>query len=338
MKILVTGAVGFIGFHTVKELLKEGHEVTGLDNINDYYDLELKKARKTQIDKFLSSNQNKGQFSFYKSDLCDLKSLKKIFSKNKFEQIIHLAAQAGVRYSFEKPSSYIDSNIKGFFNLLEIAKDKKIKHFIFASSSSVYGMSEKISFSEDQTTDQQVSLYAATKKIDEILAQTYSHLYEMPITALRFFTVYGPWGRPDMAYFKFTKAIYEKKIIEVYNSGKMSRDYTYIDDITDGIMKSLKKIPKKAVKKGYSSDSMFNIYNLGNDKPIELLNFISILEKTCNRKAKKIFSPLQKGDVISTRANINKSMKDLNYSPSTSLEEGLKKFNDWFVEFYKKDI
>lgn len=314
--IIVTGAAGFIGFHTALALLKGGSSVVGLDNFNDYYDPCLKEARTTILDQF-------PQYKLYRGDLTDLVLLEQIFSENKIDKVCHLGAQAGVRYSLTNPHAYIQSNIVGFTNIIETAKNTGVKDFIYASSSSVYGDNEKTPFSITDSVDHPVSLYAATKKSNELIAYTYHHLYNMNCTGLRFFTVYGPYGRPDMAYFGFTKDTLENKTIRVYNHGKMQRDFTYIDDIVDGII--------KALDKSYP----YEIFNLGNNKPVELGYFIEVIEKSLGKIAKKEYLPMQPGDVLTTFADIDHSRKMLGYEPKTSIEEGIAKFTNWYKEYYK---
>jgi UDP-glucuronate 4-epimerase len=316
MKILVTGSAGFIGFHIAKNLLEQKNEIIGLDNFNPYYDVSLKEDRNKILEKY-------DNFKLYRGDLNDLNFIKKIFQENKIDKVCHLAAQAGVRYSLTHPHNYIQSNLVGFTNLIEETKNAGVKNFIYASSSSVYGGNKKIPFSAKDNVDHPVSLYAATKKANELIAYTYHHLYNLNCTGLRFFTVYGPWGRPDMAMFKFTKAILENKPIDVYNFGKMKRDFTYIDDIVEGII--------NALEKSYP----YEIFNLGNNQPVELEYFIECIEKELEKKAKKNYLPLQPGDVPETYADINHSIKMLNFHPKTKIENGIKKFVEWYKEYYK---
>ena len=333
-KIYITGASGFIGFHTSKKLLDKGIKVHGFDSMNNYYDIGLKKARLNILKKYKN-------FSFTKGLLESQKLLNKSVIKFKPEIIIHLAAQAGVRYSIDNPDIYLNSNIIGTFNIIKIAKKVKVKHLIIGSSSSVYGANKKIPFREIDKTDHQVSFYAATKKSTESLAHSYSSLWKLPITMLRFFTVYGPLGRPDMAYFKFTKKILEGKKIDIYNKGKMYRDYTYIDDIIDGIYKLLNKIPSLNNKKKFKNDSLspvapFRILNIGNTQKIYLLDFINTLEKELNKKAIKNLMPMQKGDVQSTLSDTNLLKRITNYNPSTSYKLGVKRFIKWYKDYYKQ--
>lgn len=335
--VLVTGAAGFIGFHLSKRLLDDGHNVVGIDNINDYYDVNLKIARFDILKKY-------SNFKFYKIDIADLSAMEDIFTKQSkigFDVVINLAAQAGVRYSLKNPHSYINSNIVGFTNVLECCRHNKVKHLVFASSSSIYGMNDKIPFSVSDNVDHPVSLYAASKKANELMAHTYAHLYGLPCTGLRFFTVYGPWGRPDMAYFSFTKAIMEEKPIDVFNYGKMKRDFTYIDDIIEGIVRVMNKIPqpnpdwdRKNPDPGASYAS-YKLYNIGNNNPVDLMKFIEILEDNLGKKAQKNMLPMQQGDVPITYADIDDLMKDVGFKPSTPLDEGIKKFVEWYREYYK---
>ena len=316
MKILITGGAGFIGAHLAKKLIEQGHQITIIDNFNGYYDPKLKKDRV----KVLLSNK---KYQLYKTDICNYQKMKLIFKKHKPDIVCHLAAMAGVRYSMENPFKYEEANVKGTLTMLELAKEFKIKGFIFASSSSVYGDNSKIPFSEDDRTDHPISPYAATKKATEGLAYCYHHNYGLRCTGLRFFTVYGPWGRPDMATFKFTKNIFENQTIELYNRGNMMRDFTYIDDIVSGII--------KAIKKNHS----FEIINLGNNKPENLKYFIKVLEHEIGKKAKKKLLPMPKGEVLKTYASITKAKKLLGFKPKTLIEQGLKEFVKWYMEYYK---
>ncbi len=331
-KILVTGAAGFIGFHLIKRLLEKGDEVTGLDNINDYYDVDLKYARlqETGISKEAEAwykpvqSTKYPKYKFIRMSLEDKKQIDDLFVKENFDLVINLAAQAGVRYSIDNPDSYIQSNIVGFFNILEACRHNNVKRLIFASSSSVYGNNKKVPFSEDDNVDHPISLYAATKKSNELMAYTYSHLYDIQAIGLRFFTVYGPWGRPDMAYFKFTKAILEEKPIDVYNHGNLKRDFTYIDDIIDGIMKII--ITKKQQRN-------YELYNIGNSNTLSLMTFIETLEKLLNKKAKKNFVEMQAGDVKETFADISKISNQYEFTPVTEIWKGLEKFIDWYLNY-----
>jgi UDP-glucuronate 4-epimerase len=332
-KILVTGAAGFIGFYLAKRLIDSGYSVIGLDNINDYYSVDLKKDRLAQLEGF-------SNFSFIKMDLADRKAMEELFSSEQFDMVVHLAAQAGVRYSLENPNAYIDSNLVGFANILEGCRHNPVKHLVFASSSSVYGANKKMPFSVEDFVDNPVSLYAATKKSNELMAHAYSHLYKIPSTGLRFFTVYGPWGRPDMAYFKFTKAILAGEQIDVYNHGNMKRDFTYIDDIIEGVARVMDKSAKPKVKDKdatlelYKSSAPFAVYNIGNNKPVELGYFIQALEEAIGRKAKKNMLPMQPGDVPATYADIDSLTRDVGFKPDTPIEKGLQKFVDWYKEYY----
>ena len=319
MKILVTGVAGFIGFHLTKRLLLEGNWVHGVDNLNDYYDVRLKEARLEQLLPY-------PQFTFKFLDLSDRLLTADLFKAGNFDVIVHLAAQAGVRYSLENPHAYVDSNLVGFTNILEGCRQSQIEHLIFASSSSVYGKNTKVPFSCEDRVDTPVSLYAATKKANELMAHAYSHLYQIPTTGLRFFTVYGPWGRPDMAYHKFVKAIAEDRAIDVYNYGKMMRDFTYIDDVVEGIVKL---IPLRA-----KSRPPYKIYNLGNNNPVELKEFIAIIEKLMGKSAQKNFLPMQPGDVVATYADVNEFMNDVGFKPATPIEKGLANFITWYQSYY----
>ncbi len=328
MKILITGAAGFIGFHSCLKFLKQGHSIVGIDNLNNYYDVKLKKERIKNIeDKY----KNKRKFLFLKLDLCNYKKINKIFKKQKFDYVLHLAAQAGVRYSLTNPNAYIDSNILGFFNLIQLSKNYKIKHFTYASTSSVYGGNKKMPFSEEHNTDNPLQLYAATKKSNELIAHSYSYLFKLQTTGIRFFTVYGPWGRPDMALFKFVKNILEKRSIEIFNNGKHSRDFTYIDDIVNGIYK-ITINPKKIYKK---SKNLHQIFNIGRGNSEDLMDFINEIEKNLKIKSKKVFLPLQKGDVIKTYSNTSKLFKFFNYKPKVSIKVGIKNFISWYLDYYK---
>jgi UDP-glucuronate 4-epimerase len=331
-KILITGIAGFIGFHVTKWLLDSNFSVIGFDNMNNYYDITLKESRLGILKKIQ-------EFQFIRNDLCNNKILEQLFCENKFETVIHLAAQAGVRYSLENPRAYIDSNIVGFLNILECCRKYHVKHLIYASSSSVYGLNTKQPFSENDAVDHPASLYAATKKSNELMAHTYSHLFGLPTTGLRFFTVYGPWGRPDMAIFKFTKSILEGKPIDVYNNGKMKRDFTYIDDIVNGIIKIIDHRPTINSTDNFSnpatSQAPFRIYNIGNNKPIELLELISILESVIGRKAELNMSPMQAGDVTETYADISRLNNEIGFTPITNIETGIRKFVEWYKTYYK---
>ena len=338
MIILVTGAAGFIGFHLTKKLLESGHTVIGLDNLNNYYDTNLKDARLKILNKIhLNSPQ---YFKFIKADLLERDVIKKIFNNHKLSHVVHLAAQAGVRYSISNPDSYIQSNIVGFFNIIENCKNKKIKHFIYASSSSVYGGNTKIPFTENDPVDHPVSLYGATKKSNELIAHTYSHIYNLPTTGLRFFTVYGPWGRPDMALFLFTKAIIEGQTIKVFNNGEMIRDFTYIDDIIEGL---IHLIDKPATSKldfnaltpeSSSSWCPYRILNIGNSNPVPLMEFIKAIEESLGKTANKEYLPLQEGDVPRTFSDSNILNEWIKFRPSTPVKKGINEFIKWYKSFY----
>jgi UDP-glucuronate 4-epimerase len=332
-KILITGAAGFIGYHLVQAIADRGDTITGIDNLNDYYDVNLKKARLSQL-------EHCKNFTFRKIDMADREAMAELFGKGKFDVVVNLAAQAGVRYSLKNPYSYIDSNIVGFTNILEGCRHNQVGHLVFASSSSIYGMNKKIPFSVNHNVDHPVSLYAASKKANELMAHAYSHLYNLPCTGLRFFTVYGPWGRPDMAYFSFTKAILEGIPIDVYNCGNMKRDFTYIDDIIAGVIRVMEKIPQpnpdwdRANPDPGSSYAPYKLYNIGNNKPVELTKFIEILESNLGRKAVKNMLPMQAGDVPITYADIDDFVRDIGFQPVTTIEEGIKKFVAWYRSYY----
>ena len=333
MKYLVTGAAGFIGFHVSQRLLAAGHQVVGIDNLNDYYDISLKQAR---LDQLSSVN-----FQFVKMDLADTLAMAALFAEQKFDRVIHLAAQAGVRYSLENPHAYAQANLVGHLNVLEGCRHNKVQHLLYASSSSVYGLNRKMPFSTDDSVDHPVSLYAATKKANELMSHTYSHLYGLPTTGLRFFTVYGPWGRPDMALFKFTKAMLEGKSIDVYNFGKMKRDFTYIDDIVEAIIRLQDVIPEPnsewMVETGSpaTSSAPYRVYNIGNSSPVELMDYITALEEAIGVKAEKNMMPMQPGDVLETSAETQPLYDLVGFRPQTSVKDGVKNFVDWYRAFYK---
>ncbi|MEB7768271.1 NAD-dependent epimerase [Mammaliicoccus sciuri] len=335
MKILVTGSAGFIGSHLSKKLIKQGHEVIGLDNINDYYDVIIKKDRLKSI-----GTKN---FIFYKINLEDELEMDKIFENEKPQVVINLAAQAGVRYSLENPRAYIDSNIVGFTNILECSRHHKVEHLIYASSSSVYGANTAKPFSTSDNIDHPLSLYAATKKSNELMAHTYSHLYNLPTTGLRFFTVYGPWGRPDMALFKFTKAIVNDEVIDVYNHGNMMRDFTYVDDIVEAISRLVKNPAQPnpewsgANPDPSSSYAPYKIYNIGNNSPVRLMEFVEAIENKLGKEAKKNYMDLQPGDVPETYANVDDLFRNIDFKPETTIQEGVNKFVDWYLEYYSID-
>jgi len=362
MKILVTGTAGFIGFHVAKHLLARGDEVIGLDSVNDYYDVTLKEARLAELEKFSSGEAGAGRqaggacesaspatnnespitnnYRFHRLDLADREAIAQLFAEEKPDRVIHLAAQAGVRYSLTHPHSYIESNLVGFMNILEGCRHNEVAHLTYASSSSVYGANTKMPFSIHQNVDHPVSLYAASKKANELMAHTYSHLYRLPTTGLRFFTVYGPWGRPDMALFLFTKAILEGRPIDVFNNGKMRRDFTYIDDIVQGIVRTGDHIATP--NSGWNSDdpdpgtssAPYRLYNIGNNQPVELMRLIEVLEDCLGRKAEKNFLPMQPGDVPATYADVDDLMNDVGFKPATPIEEGVRRFVEWYREFY----
>ena len=321
-KILVTGAAGFIGFHLSKRILEEGGEVIGFDNLNDYYEVSLKESRLEILNKY-------EKFTFIKGNLADKEAIENLFVTYKPQIIVNLAAQAGVRYSIDNPDAYIESNIIGFYNILEACRHHKVEHLIYASSSSVYGNQKKTPFSTDDNVDHPISLYAATKKSNELMAFTYSHLYKFPSTGLRFFTVYGPYGRPDMAYFSFTKKIMRGETIKIFNNGDMYRDFTYVDDIVQGIMNMLLNPPTPD-----ENGDCAKVYNIGNNNPEKLMYFIETLEKAIGKKAEKEFLPMQPGDVYQTYADVSELQKDFDFKPSTSIEPGLNKFAKWYFEYY----
>lgn len=326
--ILVTGVAGFIGFHLCQRLLAQGETVIGIDNLNDYYDVNLKLARLAQL-------KENSQFQFCKVDLSDRPGIAELFDQFKPDRVVNLAAQAGVRYSLTNPHAYVDSNLVGFTNILEGCRHHNVKHLVFASSSSVYGKNHKMPFSVQDNVDSPISLYAATKKANELMAHTYSYLYGLPTTGLRFFTVYGPWGRPDMALFIFTKAILEGKPIPVFNYGKMKRDFTYIDDIITGVVRTLDRPPATCTEQ---SPIPYKIYNIGNNQPVELLRFIEILEDCLGKKAQKELLPMQPGDVAATYADIEELEADVGFRPSTPLEVGIPKFISWYRNYYQCEL
>jgi len=322
-KVILTGAAGFIGSHLAKRLLETGAEVVGLDNINDYYDVNLKYHRLSELEKYEG-------FTFIRCDISNKDEVNRIFEEHKADVVINLAAQAGVRYSIENPQVYIDSNVIGFFNILEACRNYPVKHLVYASSSSVYGNSDKIPFSVDDRVDNPISLYAATKKSNELMAYTYSHLFGIPATGLRFFTVYGPAGRPDMAYFGFTKKILAGEPIKLFNYGELERDFTYIDDIVEGIMNIIPTVPEER------NGARAKVYNIGNNKPVALKEFVAALEDAIGVKAKIEYLPMQPGDVYRTYADISELEKDFGFRPQTDIRTGLKKFAEWYKEYYKE--
>ena len=339
MYTLITGSAGFIGFHLSKRLLESGYGVIGLDNMNDYYDINLKVARNEQLKNL--AKKNEFNFNFFKVDIENKQLIENIFQKFKIDTVVNLAAQAGVRYSIKNPNAYIKSNLSGFGNILEMCRNYEVRHLIYASSSSVYGGNKKFPFSEDDSVDHPISLYAATKKANELMAHSYSHLYNLPTTGLRFFTVYGPWGRPDMALFLFTKSIIENKPIKIFNHGNMIRDFTYIDDIIESIFRVIKKIPRpnfSSKNENLSSSSSwapYKVFNIGNSKPIPLMDFINEIEKSLGIQAKKEYLDMQPGDVSSTSADTSKLEKWVNYKPNTSINKGISEFINWYRKFYK---
>ncbi|PAW36386.1 protein CapI [Pantoea vagans] len=334
MNFLVTGAAGFIGFHVSQRLLAAGHQVVGIDNLNDYYDVNLKHARLDLI-------KADSGFTFIEMDLADRDAIASLFDQNTFQRVIHLGAQAGVRYSIENPHAYADSNLIGHLNILEGCRHHKIEHLLYASSSSVYGLNRKMPFSTEDSVDHPVSLYAATKKANELMSHTYSHLYQLPTTGLRFFTVYGPWGRPDMALFKFTRAMIAGEAIDVYNQGQMKRDFTYIDDIAEAIVRLQDVIPQQddnwTVETGSpaTSSAPYRVYNIGNSQPVTLMNYIEAIEKALGVTAKKNLMPMQPGDVLETSADTEALYKAIGFKPQTGVEEGVKNFVDWYRDFYR---
>ncbi|WP_299113634.1 NAD-dependent epimerase [uncultured Winogradskyella sp.] len=339
MKVLITGAAGFIGFFTAKVLLEKGHNVVGLDNINDYYDVNLKFSRLKELgidrndaevfNKICKSENN--NFTFVRMNLEDRNALPELFKNEDFDCVCNLAAQAGVRYSLENPETYIDSNLVGFLNILECCRHNNIKHLVYASSSSVYGLNEKIPFSTNDNVDHPISLYAATKKSNELMAHTYSHLFNIPTTGLRFFTVYGPWGRPDMAMFLFTDAIVNDRPIKVFNHGKMERDFTYVDDIVEGVVRIIEKPTTIRVE----NKELYKVYNIGNNNSVKLLDFIKEIEFNLDKTAEKNMLPIQPGDVERTWADVDQLIKDFDYRPNTSIKKGVKSFVDWYKDYYK---
>ncbi|MDQ7099841.1 MULTISPECIES: NAD-dependent epimerase [unclassified Serratia (in: enterobacteria)] len=334
MKFLVTGTAGFIGYHVAERLLTAGHQVVGIDNLNDYYDVGLKTARLDRL-------ADKPGFRFIKLDLADREGMAALFAEHQFQRVIHLGAQAGVRYSLVNPLAYADANLIGHLNVLEGCRHNKVEHLLYASSSSVYGLNRKLPFATEDSVDHPVSLYAATKKANELMSHSYSHLYGLPTTGLRFFTVYGPWGRPDMALFKFTKAILAGESIDVYNHGEMHRDFTYIDDITEAIVRLQAVIPQAdpswTVEQGSpaTSSAPYHVYNIGNNSPVKLMEYITALEQALGVTARKNMLPMQPGDVMDTSADTAELYRDIGFKPETSVEEGVKRFVDWYKAFYQ---
>jgi UDP-glucuronate 4-epimerase len=334
MRILVTGAAGFIGFHLAKRLLDRGDEVIGIDNLNDYYDVKLKLARLVQL-------EDRPGFRFIKLDLADRAAMPALFQEVRPQRVVNLAAQAGVRYSLQNPNAYADSNLVGFLNILEGCRHHGVEHLVYASSSSVYGANTRMPFSVHHNVDHPVSLYAATKKANELMAHTYSHLYGLPTTGLRFFTVYGPWGRPDMALFLFVQAILEGRPVAVFNQGRMQRDFTYIDDIIEGVVRVVDRVaaPNSAWTSAQpdpgTSQAPYKLYNIGNNHPVELLRFIEVIEQSLGKSAQKQFLPMQPGDVTATYADVDDLMRDVGFKPSTPIEEGVRRFVDWYRGYYR---
>lgn len=326
MEILVTGVAGFIGMHVAVRLLQAGHNVTGIDNLNPYYDVRLKEARLQQL-------QPHSNFHFSKMDLADREEVNALFASEKFERVIHLAAQAGVRYSLENPHAYVEANLVGFTNILEACRRCPVKHLVYASSSSVYGANTKLPFSVKDNVDHPISLYAASKKANELMAHAYSHLFQIPTTGLRFFTVYGPWGRPDMALFLFTKAILEGRPIDVFNHGQMRRDFTYIDDIVEGVLQVAERPPAPESSESPSA-APYRIYNIGNHSPVELMKVIELLEKCLGKTARKNMLPMQPGDVPATFADVDDLMRDTGFRPDTPIEVGVERFVRWYQSYY----
>ena len=346
-KVLITGVAGFIGFHLAKKLVAEGYDVVGIDNLNDYYDVNLKLARLKELNiDTLNIKDNepiKGEVTYIKLDLKDLSELKDLFNVNRFDFVVNLAAQAGVRYSLINPHSYVDNNITGFLNLLESCRAYPVEHLVFASSSSVYGLSEEIPFNEDNSADHPLAIYAASKKANEMMAHSYAHLFGIPSTGLRFFTVYGPWGRPDMALYIFTKAMLEGKPFEVFNNGEMSRDFTYVDDIVESVKRLIPLAPKRGnpkfdKKKPTPSKSVapYQLFNIGNNSPVALMDFVHAIEKELDIKGDIVFKPMQPGDVSSTYANVESLFNYIDFKPETKLEDGIKAFIDFYLEYHKK--
>ena len=345
MKILVTGAAGFIGFHCVGRLLADGHTVLGIDNLNAYYDVNLKRSRLQRL-------RARAGFEFRKLDVADRDGVRDLFTEWRPERVLHLAAQAGVRYSVENPHAYVDSNLTGFVNMLEGCRHNDVRHLVYASSSSVYGTNKKVPFAVGDAVDHPISLYAATKKANELMAHTYSHLFGLPTTGLRFFTVYGPWGRPDMALFKFTKAILEGRPIEVYNHGRMQRDFTYIDDVVDGVIRTMDHVPAGVVDSQTQPGNQqlqqleaegatlapYRLYNIGNHQPVDLMRFIAVLEDALGRKATKLLVPMQPGDVPSTIADVEALRRDIGFAPSTPVEIGILRFVDWYISYQAEPV
>lgn len=334
MKVLVTGAAGFIGYHLAEKLLARGDEVVGVDNVNDYYSVELKRSRLARLERH-------DGFRFFEIDLADREAMEDVFAAGAFDRVVNLAAQAGVRYSLTNPHAYVDSNLVGFMNVLEGCRHSGVKHLVYASSSSVYGANTTMPFSVHDNVDHPLSLYAATKKANELMAHTYSHLYGLPTTGLRFFTVYGPWGRPDMALFLFTKAILEGRPIDVFNHGRMRRDFTYIDDIVEGVVRVMDRVAEPnpawsgASPDPGTSSAPYRIYNIGNNQPVELMHLIEVLERCLGRRAEKNMLPMQPGDVPATYADVDDLVRDVGFKPATPIEEGVARFVEWYRSYYE---
>ncbi|MBT9313376.1 NAD-dependent epimerase [Leptothoe kymatousa] len=329
MNVLVTGVAGFIGFFVAQRLLADGDTVYGIDNLNDYYSVDLKKDRLAQLLPHPS-------FGFEPIDLADRGAMDGLFQNHRFDRVIHLAAQAGVRYSLKNPYAYADSNLTGFIHVLEGCRHHGVEHLVYASSSSVYGANRQVPFATTDNVDHPVSLYAATKKANELMAHSYSHLYDLPTTGLRFFTVYGPWGRPDMAYFKFVDAIANDRPIQVYNHGKMQRDFTYIDDVVEGVVRAMRHLPKPLAEDAFNTAAPYKLYNIGNHSPVELMRFIEIIEQALGKTAAKEMMPMQPGDVKATYADVADLSADVGFAPSTALEVGMDKFVAWYQDYYAR--
>ena len=333
MKVLITGSAGFIGFFLAKALLARGDSVVGIDNLNDYYDPALKRARLQDLEQFAQAQQASQRYAFIPLDMADRVGMAQLFERHAFDAVVNLGAQAGVRYSIDNPNAYVDSNVVGFVNVLEGCRHSGVKHLVYASSSSVYGMNVKQPFSTADRVDYPISLYAATKKSNELMAHTYSHLFNIPTTGLRFFTVYGPWGRPDMAYFKFTQAILAGKPIDVYNHGDMLRDFTYIDDIIEGVVRMIDRIPQPQVNAMTTGQAPYKLYNIGNNQPVTLRRFITALETALGQKAVENHLPMQPGDVPVTYADVDELIADVGFKPATEVEDGLERFVRWYRDY-----
>ncbi len=333
MRILVTGAAGFIGYHLCERLLARGDEVTGIDDLNEYYEVSLKEARLAR----LTQGETKARFRFERMDIADRDGVRRLFEQGRFDAVMHLAAQAGVRYSIDHPEKYVDANLVGFANVMEGCRQSKVGHFVYASSSSVYGTNHKIPFSTNDPVDHPMSLYAATKRANELMAHTYSHLFSLPATGLRFFTVYGPWGRPDMALFKFTRAILAGETLQVFNRGDMVRDFTYVDDIVEGVIRTIDRPPAPGgnYDSPATSTAPFRIYNIGNNQPVKLMRYIEVIEESLGRKAKLELLPMQAGDVQATAADVGDLERDVGFRPATVVETGVRRFVEWYRQYYR---